>query len=268
MTFNGDTILATAITAVIIIGLAFFLKSKVTSTGVPGGVQLFWEALTIQMREQIEGSIGMKVAPFVLPLAVDDLRLHPDLQLARGAPAAVRRLRRCRGRALQAAGLDINFVLALALFVFICYHAAGFWRRGIIGHPIKVVKGHVALLAPINIVEELAKPISLALRLFGNIFAGGILVALIAMFPWYIQWAPNAIWKTFDLFVGLIQAFIFSLLTILYFSQSMELDDTTTTTRPHTTCTTTYDQKSWWQRHQLSRRKKEWIQTPSSRPAR
>ena len=67
-------------------------------------------------------------------------------------------------------------MLALALFVFICYHAAGVWRRGIIGHPIKVVKGHVAFLAPINIVEEIAKPISLSLRLFGNIFAGGILV--------------------------------------------------------------------------------------------
>ena len=78
---------------------------------------------------------------------------------------------------------DINFVLALALFVFICYHAAGIWRRGVIGHPIKVVKGHVAFLAPINIVEEIAKPISLSLRLFGNIFAGGIMVALIAMFP-------------------------------------------------------------------------------------
>ena len=76
----------------------------------------------------------------------------------------------------------------------------------------------------INIVEEIAKPISLSLRLFGNMFAGGILVGLIALFPWYIQWAPNAIWKTFDLFVGLIQAFIFALLTILYFSQSMELD--------------------------------------------
>ena len=120
---------------------------------------------------------------------------------------------------------DINFVLALALFVFICYHAAGIWRRGLIGHPIKVLKGHVAFLAPINLVEEIAKPISLSLRLFGNIFAGGIMVALIALFPPYIMWAPNAIWKTFDLFVGLIQAFIFALLTILYFSQSMELDE-------------------------------------------
>jgi F-type H+-transporting ATPase subunit a len=87
-----------------------------------------------------------------------------------------------------------------------------------------VLKGHVAVLAPINLVEELAKPISLSLRLFGNIFAGGILVSLIALFPPYIMWAPNAIWKAFDLFVGAIQAFIFALLTILYFSQAMELE--------------------------------------------
>ena len=111
------------------------------------------------------------------------------------------------------------------LFVFVCYHAAGVWRRGIIGHPVKVLKGHVAFLAPINLVEEFAKPISLSLRLFGNIFAGGILVALIALFPPWIMWAPNAIWKSFDLFVGAIQAFIFALLTILYFSQSMELEE-------------------------------------------
>jgi F-type H+-transporting ATPase subunit a len=225
MTFNGDTIMATGITALIVIALAFVLRAKVTSTGVPGGVQLFWEALTIQMRNQIESAIGMKVAPFVLPLAIaifvfilisNWLAVLP-LQYG-GSDGAAAEL-------YKPPASDINFVLALALFVFVCYHAAGIWRRGIIGHPIRVIKGHVAILAPINIVEELAKPISLALRLFGNIFAGGILVALIAMFPWYIQWAPNAIWKTFDLFVGLIQAFIFALLTILYFSQSMELED-------------------------------------------
>jgi F-type H+-transporting ATPase subunit a len=225
MTFNGDTILATGITALIVIALAFFLKWKVTSTGVPGGVQLFWEALTIQMRQQIEGSIGMKVAPFVLPLSI---ALFAFILISNWLAVLPLQYGGSDGAAAELykpPASDINFVLALALFVFICYHAAGIWRRGILGHPIKVVKGHVAFLAPINIVEELAKPISLALRLFGNIFAGGILVSLIAMFPWYVQWAPNAIWKTFDLFVGLIQAFIFALLTILYFSQSMELDE-------------------------------------------
>ena len=225
MTVNTDTVLATSVAAAITLVLAFILRAKVTSTGVPSGVQLFWEALTAQMRAQIESAIGMTVAPFVLPLAVtlfvfilaaNWISVLP-LQYTDSAGATV--------ELLKPPAADINFVLALALFVFICYHGAGFRRRGLIGHPVKLVKGHVAFLAPINIVEEIAKPISLSLRLFGNMFAGVVMVALIAMFPPYIMWAPNAIWKTFDLFVGLIQAFIFALLTILYFSQSMELDE-------------------------------------------
>jgi len=224
MDFNGDTIISTSIAAVIVIALAFFLRAKVTSTGVPGGVQLFFEAITIQMRSQIETAIGMRIAPFVLPLAVTIFVFILVSNWLSVFPWQYGEADGAAGELLKPPAADINYVFALAAFVFICYHAAGFWRRGALGHPWKVLKGHVTLLMPINIVEEIAKPISLALRLFGNIFAGGILVALIAMFPWYIQWAPNAIWKTFDLFVGLIQAFIFSLLTILYFSQSMELD--------------------------------------------
>src|ERR1700738_1470500 len=69
-TVNTDTVLATAGAAAGALGLAFFLRAKVTSTGVPGGVQLFWEAITLQLRDQIETAIGMKIAPFVLPLAV------------------------------------------------------------------------------------------------------------------------------------------------------------------------------------------------------
>ncbi|TFV54459.1 F0F1 ATP synthase subunit A [Mycobacterium sp. PS03-16] len=224
LTVNTDTILSTAIAAAIVLGLAFFLRAKVTSTGVPNGVQLFWEALTVQMRNQIESAIGMKVAGFVLPLAVT---LFAFILIANWLSVFPWQYSDETGihEVLKPAASDINFVLALALFVFIAYHAAGFWRRGILGHPVKLLKGHVALLAPINLVEELAKPISLSLRLFGNIFAGGILVALIALFPPWIMWAPNAIWKSFDLFVGAIQAFIFALLTILYFSQSMELDE-------------------------------------------
>jgi F-type H+-transporting ATPase subunit a len=224
LTFNLDTIISTSLAAVIVIGLAFFLRAKVTSTGVPGGVQLFFEAITIQLRQQIETAIGMKVAPFVLPLAVtifvfvlvsNWLSVLP-VQFG-GADGAATEL-------IAPPASDINYVLALALFVFICYHAAGIWRRGVFGHVKQTLKGHFAPMFLINIIEEFAKPISLSLRLFGNMFAGGILVALIALFPPYILWAPNAVWKTFDLFVGLIQAFIFALLTILYFSQSMELE--------------------------------------------
>lgn len=223
-TVNIDTITSTAIAAVIVIALALYLRAKVTSTGVPGGVQLFFEAITVQMRNQIEGAIGMRIAPFVLPLAVtifvfilvsNWMGVFPVQYSDDGGTKEL----------FAPPASDINYVLALSAFVFICYHLAGFWRRGFLGHPWRVLKGHVAVLAPINLVEEIAKPISLSLRLFGNIFAGGILVGLIALFPPYIMWAPNAVWKAFDLFVGLIQAFIFALLTILYFSQAMEMED-------------------------------------------
>jgi F-type H+-transporting ATPase subunit a len=225
LTVNTDTVLATSIAAVIVLALAFFLRAKVTSSGVPGGVQLFWEAITVQTRNQVEAAIGMKIAPFVLPLAVTLFVFILIANWLSVFPVQYTDENGAIHELLKPPASDINFVLALALFVFICYHAAGVWRRGPLGHPWRVLKGHVALLAPINIVEELAKPISLSLRLFGNIFAGGILVALIALFPPYILWLPNAIWKSFDLFVGAIQAFIFALLTILYFSQSMELED-------------------------------------------
>jgi F-type H+-transporting ATPase subunit a len=225
LTVNTDTVLATAIAAVIVIALAFFLRAKVTSTGVPNGVQLFWEAITVQLRNQIETAIGMRIAPFVLPLAVTLFVFILVANWLSVLPVQYTDSEGAIHELLEPPASDINFVLALTLFVFVCYHTAGIWRRGVLGHPVKVMKGHTWFLAPINVVEELAKPISLTLRLFGNIFAGGILVALIALFPPYILWAPNAIWKAFDLFVGAIQAFIFALLTILYFSQSMELEE-------------------------------------------
>ncbi|MFC0430880.1 hypothetical protein [Kutzneria buriramensis] len=56
-------------------------------------------------------------------------------------------------------------------------------------------------------------------------FGRTVMVSLIMMFPPYFLWAPNVVWKLFDVFVGLIQAIIFALLTILYFSQATELPD-------------------------------------------
>ena len=51
------------------------------------------------------------------------------------------------------------------------------------------------------------------------------MVAVIALLPAYILWLPNAAWKLFDMFVGVIQALIFTLLTIIYFSEAVGSDD-------------------------------------------
>jgi F-type H+-transporting ATPase subunit a len=218
MTFNSDTILATVIAALIVIVLALLLRAKITS-GVPSGIQLAWESVTSWVRGQVESSIGLRVAPFVVPLAVTLFVFILVANWLSVLPAQAGR------DYIPPPASDTNFTYALALFVFVWSHVAGIRRRGAGKHAKQLVKGHVAFLAPINIIEEIAKPISLSLRLFGNVFAGTILVSLIAMFPAYILWAPNAIWKSFDLFVGFIQAFIFALLTVLYFSQTMETHD-------------------------------------------
>ena len=80
-----------------------------------------------------------------------------------------------------------------------------------------------AALTPINIIEEITKPITLTFRLFGNMFAGVLMIAVIVtLIPLYASWIGVLIWKPFDeLFIGAIQAFIFALLTIMYLGMGM-----------------------------------------------
>ena len=79
-----------------------------------------------------------------------------------------------------------------------------------------------AILIPINLVLEivtlLAKPISLGLRLFGNMYAGELIFILIALMPFLIQWALSVPWAIFHILVITLQAFVFMMLTIVYLS--------------------------------------------------
>jgi len=79
-------------------------------------------------------------------------------------------------------------------------------------------------LFPINfafrLVEECVKPLSLALRLFGNMFAGELIFILIAILPWWIQWPPGAIWAIFHILIITLQAFLFMMLTVIYLSMA------------------------------------------------
>jgi F-type H+-transporting ATPase subunit a len=92
-----------------------------------------------------------------------------------------------------------------------------------------------ALYTPLNILEELVKPVTLSLRLFGNIFAGGVMIGLIASLGTLALPAVGTVggtiigaillvvWKAFDvIFIGFIQAFIFMLLTVIYFGMARE----------------------------------------------
>ena len=120
----------------------------------------------------------------------------------------------------------MNLPLALALTVIVWVHIESIRARGIKGY-LKHYTQPYAAMTPINIIEEITKPITLTFRLFGNIFSGGLMVIVMAsLLPWFASFFGQMIWKPFDLFIGAIQAFIFALLALIYFGMAMSpVDD-------------------------------------------
>lgn len=121
--------------------------------------------------------------------------------------------------------IDVTFGLALSVFVLIIYY--NIKVKGLFGYGKQFVSHPFGVwLAPINVImttiEELAKPLSLGLRLFGNLFAGELIFMLIALLPWWIQWLPGGGWAIFHILVITLQAFIFMLLTIVYLALAHE----------------------------------------------
>ena len=84
------------------------------------------------------------------------------------------------------------------------------------------------LLIPVNLILEtvtlIAKPISLGLRLFGNMYAGELIFVLIALMPFYLQFLLSVPWAIFHILVITLQAFIFMMLTIIYLSLASQTD--------------------------------------------
>jgi len=212
-TLHIDTIVGTLLAAAVVVALGFYVRAKITA-GVPNRAQLFFEGVTTFLRSQVETSIGMRVAPFLLPLAIGlfvfilacnwivILPLHHYIP----PPTA-----------------DVNLVYPMALLVFFWRQIAGARIHGGPGKQlVHIAKGHQPKLAPLWFLEEFTGLLSHALPLFGNILAGGVMLSVFGLFPAFISWIPSAGWKLFDMFIGLLQAFIFAFLTIIYFGQSME----------------------------------------------
>jgi F-type H+-transporting ATPase subunit a len=208
-TFNVDTILGTVIAGAIVVGLGLYVARKV-SARKPNKVQIVFETVTVAVRNQVESTMGIQTAPYVVPLAMSLFLFILIANWLAVIPTGH------NPEYVPPPASDVNLAYALALLVIVWMHVAGVRKKGVRGYYHHLFQPHW-IMFPINLVEEIARPITLSLRLFGNIFSGVILISLIALFPAYILWAPNAIWKLFDLFIGLIQAFIFALLTILYF---------------------------------------------------
>ena len=217
-TFNIDTIWATFVAGTIVVVLGFIARwqlTKDTHDHVPTKLQLVWETLITWVTGQVEDNLGrvnrtvvsLAVALFIFILICNWFEIIPSEWNGES------------GHLLPAPTADVNLTYALALLVIIGVWSYGIREKGVKGY-FKHFLEPFPVLLPLNIIEELVKPVTLALRLFGNIFAGGIMIALIGLLPIYVFWGPGIVWKMFDMFIGAVQAFIFALLTILYFGMA------------------------------------------------
>ncbi len=142
---------------------------------------------------------------------------------------------------LRSANTDLNLTVAMAVVSVVVSHLFGLFTVGIFTHLNKFIqigtfvkslrKGPVAIFTAIvelvvgviEIISEMAKVLSLSLRLFGNIFAGEVLISVISSIAAVILPAP---FMMLEILVGLIQASVFTMLTLVYL--------TVMTTKPHT----------------------------------
>jgi F-type H+-transporting ATPase subunit a len=227
ISFNLDTIWTTAIAGGLVLILGFVARralTRNTTDHVPTKVQLVWETVVTQVNNQVEDNLG-KVQPYVAPLAISLFFFILFANWLELIPSELNH----RTHLLPAPTSDTNLTYAMAILVMVSVWTYGIKQKGLRGYLKHFIEPFPFLL-PLNVLEELLKPVTLALRLFGNIFAGGIMLSLIAgLITWQVGHVPvggvlgvvfNIIWKLFDAIIGGIQAFIFALLTVLYFAMA------------------------------------------------
>lgn len=112
---------------------------------------------------------------------------------------------------------DVSVTAGLAAVVFILMNYLGLrYNRK---HYLKHFLEPFPIFMPLNLIENLTKPIALAIRLFANIFAGEVLIAVILRLK-FVGIPFLGIWQGFSIFVGGLQAYIFTILTMVYISQT------------------------------------------------
>jgi F-type H+-transporting ATPase subunit a len=228
MTWNLDTIWVTVVAGLIVCLLGLWARRQLTRQtpdGVPTKLQLVWETVVSQVQTQVEENLG-RVHPYVVPLAV---ALFFFILIANWLEVIPTELNK-HIHLLPSPTADTNLTYAMGLIAMVSVWIYGIRKRGARAYFKHYMEPYWWLL-PLEILQDLLKPVTLALRLFGNIFAGGIMIALIgSLVSLSFVHIPvgglfaiilTVIWKLFDtLFLGAIQAFIFALLTVLYFGMA------------------------------------------------
>ncbi|MGV3590692.1 MAG: F0F1 ATP synthase subunit A [Gammaproteobacteria bacterium] len=225
---NVDTMGMSLVTGLIFLVLFKSVSTKMT-TGVPGGLQNLVEILVEFVQNSVKSTFYAK-NDFIAPVALTifcwvflmnllDLVPVDIIPLAAQTAAGDSHL---FFKAVPTTDVNITLGLSLSVFLMILYYSVKVkGLGGFVGELAFQPFGKWAL--PLNLVMELpaflAKPVSLALRLFGNLFAGEVIFLIIALLG-YWQAFLHIPWAIFHLLVVPLQAYLFMVLTIVYLNQA------------------------------------------------
>ena len=248
---NYDTVFFSVLLAAVFFGL-FWLVARRATSGVPGVLQgiIEWivEKVDEQVRDTFHGTSSL-IAPLALTIfcwvfLFNFMDLVPvDLLPWVGRTVGVEHL-----KVVPSTDLNATFALSLTVFILIIFYSLK--MKGVTGfvseltlQPFRARNVVVqALLVPVNFILEsvtfLARPVSLSLRLYGNLYAGEMIFLLIAVLTLshglgslitFGGWAGiigefilGLIWTIFHILIITIQAFIFAVLTVVYLSMAHE----------------------------------------------
>ncbi|MDX2477649.1 MAG: F0F1 ATP synthase subunit A [Gammaproteobacteria bacterium] len=210
----------------------FSKAAKSATSGVPGPLQNFVEWILEFVEDNVKssftgknsfiGAMGMTVFVWILLMNAMDLVPVDFLPYIAGL-LGVHFL-----KVVPTTDPNATMGMALSVFALTLYYSFKIKRPGgffaeLAFHPFP------KYMFPVNLLLEgvslIAKPISLGLRLFGNMYAGEMIFILIALLPWYVQWTLSLPWAIFHILIVVLQAFIFMVLTIVYMDMAYTVDD-------------------------------------------
>ena len=202
MTFNISTIVMTWLVMAVLIVFGFLASRK--RSLLPGPLQVVGELFVVHLYGLAEDALDkqraktygpMICALFMFLVLCNSFGVFPHLE----EPTK-----------------DLNTPLGLGLMAFVIAHYAGIREKGFKKYA-KAYFEPIFFMMPLNVIGELAKVVSHSFRLFGNILGGSIIILVVSYLTYSILLPPflNAF---FGLFVGTIQAFVFTMLTVVYIS--------------------------------------------------
>ncbi|MDP5293458.1 F0F1 ATP synthase subunit A [Oceanimonas sp. CHS3-5] len=227
---NIDSLLVSVVLGALFLW-GFRKVAATATTGVPGkwqcAIELLVEFVDKSVKDVFHGKSRL-IAPLALTIFVWVFLMNlMDLIPVDYLPYGAQLLGVPYLRVVPSADVNITMSMAFGVFFLIIFYSIK--MKGVSGFVKELTMqplNHWSMI-PVNLVLEtvslIAKPISLGLRLFGNMYAGEMIFILIAgLLPWWSQWVLNVPWAIFHILVITLQAFIFMILTVVYMSMAYE----------------------------------------------